>query len=130
MTIPFWCLLAALVLIYLPKIPLSMAMAKAPGGYDNKTPREQQAKLEGWGKRAAGAHANAFEAFGTFAAAVFVAHLGHGSEKWSSILSIAFVALRAVYPVLYIANIDKARSFVWGLGALCTVGLFLLPAFG
>lgn len=130
MTIPFWCLLIAAALIYLTKIPLSMAMAKAPGGYDNKTPREQQAKLDGWGKRAAGAHANGFEAFGMFAAGVFVAHLGHGSEKWSSILSIAFVVLRTAYPALYLANLDKARSSVWFLGLLCTVGLFLLPALG
>ena len=130
MTIPFWCLLVAAALIYVPRIPLSMAMARAPGGYDNENPREQQAKLEGWGRRAAGAHANAFEAFGMFAAAVFVAHLGHGSEKWSSILAVAFVAIRTVYPVLYLANLDKARSFVWFLGILCTVGLFLLPALG
>ena len=130
MTIPFWCLLAAAVLIYAIKIPLSMAMAKAPGGYDNKNPREQQAKLEGWGKRAAGAHANAFEAFGLFAAGVFVAHLGHASEKWSSVLAITFVVLRTAYPVLYMANIDKARSTVWGLGLLCTLGLFVLPVFG
>ena len=129
MTVPFWCLLISALLIYAPKIPLSLAMAKAPGGYDNRTPREQQAKLEGWGKRAAGAHANGFEAFGIFAAAVFVAHLGHGSEKWSSVLAIAFVIIRTVYPVLYIANVHVGRSLAWTLGLLCTLGLFLLPAF-
>lgn len=129
MTVPFWCLLISAVLIYATKIPLSMAMAKSAGGYDNKNPREQQAKLEGWGKRALGAHANAFEAFGFFAAAVFVAHLGHASEKWSNILAIAFVILRTAYPVLYIANVDKARSTVWGLAVSCTVALFVLPAF-
>lgn len=129
MTVPFWCLLIAAVLVYATKIPLSVAMARSAGGYDNKNPREQQARLEGWGKRAAGAHANAFEAFSVFAAAVFVAHLGHASEKWSAILAVAFVVLRTAYPVLYLANIDKARSMVWVLATLCSVGLFVLPAF-
>ena len=129
MTLPFWCLFVSALLIYATKVPLAMAMAKSPGGYDNKMPRDQQAKLEGWGKRAAAAHANGFEAFGIFAASVFVAHLGHGSEKWSGILAMGFVASRTVYPVLYIANIHVARSTVWTIGLACAGGLFLLPAF-
>ena len=129
MTLALACIPVALALVYATKVPLSIAMAKEPERYDNKNPREQQARLEGWGKRAAGAHANAFEAFSVFAAAVFVAHLGHASEKWSAILAVAFVVLRTVYPVLYLANIDKARSMVWVLATLCSVGLFVLPAF-
>ena len=63
MTTPFICVLVAYLLIYLPKLPLSAAMAKQPGGYDNKDPRGQQAKLDGWGARARAAHYNGFEAF-------------------------------------------------------------------
>jgi uncharacterized MAPEG superfamily protein len=129
MTIPFWCVVVAFLLIMASKGPLALAMKRSPGGYDNKHPREQQAKLEGWGKRAASAHANAFEAFAPFAAAVIIAHLGHADEKWSSILAIAFVMSRVVYPVLYLANIDKARSAVWGIGYFCTAALFVLPLF-
>ena len=35
-----------------------MAMAQLPEGYDDKNPRDQQARLSGWGKRALPAHAN------------------------------------------------------------------------
>jgi uncharacterized MAPEG superfamily protein len=128
MTVPFWCVAVAFLLIMAPKIPLSLAMARAPGGYDNKNPREQQQKLEGWGKRSAAAHANAFEAFAPFAAAVIVAHLAHADAKWSSIMAITFVVSRVVYNVMYIANLAWARSTVWTVGYLCTIGLFLLGA--
>ena len=49
------------------------------GGYNNHNPRDQQADLEGWGKRALSAHLYGFEGFAPFAAAVFVAHLAGGS---------------------------------------------------
>lgn len=127
MTTPFICVLLAYLLTYAPKIPLSMAMAKRPGGYNNKTPREQQAKVEGWGARARGAHYNGFEAFSGFAAAVFVAHLGGANDHRASILSIAFIVARTLYIGAYMADLDYLRSAVWGTGVLCTLALFVLP---
>jgi uncharacterized MAPEG superfamily protein len=126
MTIPFICVLVAFVLIYVPKVFLSVAMAKQPGGYDNKHPREQQAKLDGWGKRAHAAHLNTIEAFAPFAASVFVAHLSHANAHFSASLAIAFIGARVVYPFLYMANLDKIRSLVWGLGVAATLGLFVI----
>lgn len=128
MTTPFLCVLIAFLLIFLPKVPLSIAMAKQPGGYDNKRPREQQAKLEGWGARARAAHYNAFEAFPPFAAAVIVAHLGGaGSDHRATVLAVAFVVARALYVAAYLADLDYLRSAIWGIGLLCTVALFCLP---
>lgn len=130
MTTPFLCVLIAFVLIYVPKVPLSVAMARSPGGYDNKDPRAQQAKLEGMGARARGAHYNGFETFPPFAAAVFVAHLSGASDHRATILSVAFVVARALYVAAYLADLDYLRSAIWGIGVLCTVALFCLPWLG
>lgn len=130
MTTPFICVLIAFLLIYLPKVPLSMAMARQPGGYDNKRPREQQAKLEGWGARAKAAHYNAFEAFPPFAAAVVVAHIAGASDYRASVLSVAFVVARTLYVGAYLADLDYLRSAIWGIGLLCTIALFCLPWLG
>ncbi len=129
MTIALACIPIALALIYVPKIPLSVAMGRRPEGYDNKHPRDQQAQLTGWGRRALAAHQNAFEAFPPFAAGVLVATVGHADPKWTSILALTFVASRLIYPFLYLANIDKMRSLVWGVGLLSSFGLMLLPYF-
>lgn len=130
MSVSHLCVLLAFLSIYFPKIPLSVAMARAPGGYDNKHPREQQARLEGWGKRAAAAHANGFEAFPGFAIAIVLATLARADPWWTNALSVTFVVARYVYPILYIANVDKLRSLVWGVGFAATLGLFVLSLRG
>jgi uncharacterized MAPEG superfamily protein len=119
----------AFLLVYLPKVLTSVAMAKMPGGYDNKEPRAQQAKLAGWGARAQASHMNGFESFAPFAAAVLVATSAHADPKWTAILSITHVAARAVYPFVYVANLGTLRSAVWTLGFAATAGLFALPLF-
>jgi uncharacterized MAPEG superfamily protein len=129
MTIPFLCVLIAFLLIYLGKIPFAIAMNQMPGGYDNQNPRDQQAQLSGWGKRAFSAHQNSFEAFAPFAAAVIIAHLTHANPIWSARLSITFVVARIFYSIFYLANWDKLRSLIWLVGIFCTVGLFALPFF-
>ena len=126
-TIPLTCVFVAFLLIYLPKIPLSLAMAKEGKGYDNANPRAQQDRLTGWGLRAKNAHANAFESFPPFAAAVVVAHLAHADPKWMTILAVAYVAARAIYPFIYMANLATLRSLVWSIGFGATAGLFMLP---
>lgn len=127
MTTPFLCVLLAFLLAYAPKIPLSVAMARQPGGFDNKNPREQQGKLSGFGARARGAHYNGFEAFSGFAAAVFVAHLGGANDHRATILSIAFIVARCLYIAAYLADLDYLRSALWGTGLLATLALFALP---
>jgi uncharacterized MAPEG superfamily protein len=127
MTTPFWCVLAAWVLAYAPKIVSSVAMSRQPGGYDNKQPRAQQAKLSGWGARAHNAHLNGLENFAPFAAAVLVAHVGGGDPRRASLLAISYVVARTLYIVAYLADSDRLRSVLWTLGFLATAALFVLP---
>jgi uncharacterized MAPEG superfamily protein len=121
--------MAAFALIWLPRMFVLRAQIKAPGGLDNNNPRDQQAKLDGFGRRANAAHSNSFEAFAPFAAAVIVAHLSHADEHWSSILAIAFVGLRCVYIAAYMGDKASLRSGVWLLGLGATSALMLLGAF-
>jgi uncharacterized MAPEG superfamily protein len=130
MTTPLICILVAFLLIFLPKFPIAIAQARLPGGYDNKDPRAQQAALTGWGARARNAHANAFESFAPFAAAVLVAHLAHADPGWSAILALVHVGARTAYPFVYLANLGMLRSAVWTVGFAATVGLFILPLVG
>ena len=130
MTTPFLCVLIAFLLIYAPKLPIGVASARRPGGYDNKNPRRQQAELEGLGARAVAAHANGFEAFPAFAAAVIISHLTVGHDYRTSVLCIAFVVARALYIAAYLADQDYLRTALWGVGFLCTIVLFCLPMLG
>jgi uncharacterized MAPEG superfamily protein len=128
-TIPFWCVVAALALIYLPRLLVIRALVKLPGGLDNNNPRDQQAKLEGFGRRANAAHNNSIEAFAPFAAAVIIAHLSHANERWSSILAVAFIALRCLYVAAYLGDQASLRSCIWMGGLGTTAALMLLGAF-
>jgi len=69
MTILIYCAFVAMLLPFASKMPLAYAMNKA-GGYDNKNPRAQQDKLEGFGARAKAAHYNSYEALIMFSLAM------------------------------------------------------------
>jgi uncharacterized MAPEG superfamily protein len=127
MTIPFFCIFIAFLLNMISKAPVALAMARRPGGYDNKHPRDQEAALEGWGRRAFAAHLNGFEAFPAFAAAVVIAQISGADPVWSTRLAVAFVIARVFYTPLYIFDLDLLRSAVWTFGFMATCGLFLLP---
>lgn len=127
MSVPFLCILAAFLVVLASKIPVAVAMARQPGGYDNHHPRDQQAVLQGWGRRALAAHLNGFEAFPAFAAAVLVAVLAGADPLWTTRLAVLFVAARALYVALYILDLSSLRSLVWSVGFGATVALFVLP---
>lgn len=127
MTIPFVCILVAWLMAYVPKIPLSVVMARQPEGYDNRYPRAQQDKLQGFGARARGAHYNSFEVFPPFAAAVVIAHLGGADVGHMTMLSIGFVVSRALYILAYLMDAGHVRSGLWALGMFAIGGLFVLP---
>ncbi len=129
-SIPLLCLPIGFALVYLPKIPLSMAMAREAGGYDNKNPRDQQAKLTGWGRRAAAAHANGFESFPPFAAGVLAVTVTGANPSLSAILSITYVVARALYAAAYVGGVAPARSLIWTVGFGSSVALMVLPLLG
>lgn len=126
MTIPILCLLIAALLIVISKAPVAVAMARLDGRYDNRNPRAQQARLEGFGARALAAHQNTIEAFPVFAAGVLAALWAGADGLWTSALCVAFIVARVCYLLLYWYDWDKVRSLVWGVGLLSSLALMAL----
>ncbi len=118
------CVPATLLLTYALRIPVAMGQANLPGGYDNRTPRAAQAKLEGLPARANAAHQNGFEAFMAFAAAVALAQgVGMSSAPIVTVLALTHLAARVVYTAAYLADWATSRSIAWFLGFLATLGI-------
>jgi uncharacterized MAPEG superfamily protein len=100
--------------------------AKGRASYDNRAPRDYLAKLEGWRRRAAAAHQNAWEALALFTAALVVAwHDGANATRVDQ-LATAFVAIRVLHGIVYVANWAALRSLVWFAGMVCIVWLFFV----
>ena len=135
MTIALACIPIAFVLIYLAKLPVSVAMHRqglkeGKPGYDNRHPRDQQARLEGWGKRAAAAHYNGFETFPAFAVAVLLCQVTQTDPWWTNVLAITYCASRLAYIALYVGDVHWARSSMWFVGFAAILGLYTLPLLG
>jgi uncharacterized MAPEG superfamily protein len=124
MTSAYWCVLVA---AYLPIV--WTAAAKFSGrefaGAGNRAPREFLERLSGWRKRAHWAQLNGFESFPPFAAAVIIAQLRHVPQARIDTLAIAFVVLRALHGIFYIADRASLRSLVWFGAVGCVVALFI-----
>ncbi len=129
MTIAAWCLVAAFVLIYLPRGAAIRGAIRQDGDYDISNPRAQQARLQGSAARAQAAHLNMVEAFGPFAAAVLLDHLFAVDVFWRDTLAVVFVAARILYIPAYVRDWGYGRTAIWAVGLLATLALFLLPAF-
>jgi len=126
MNLPVVSLLAAMVLPYLwasASIPLRI---KQHGKLDNNHPREQQLKSTGAALRAQGASANAFEALGVYGPAVVVQQVLAPTAALASTLAIAWIVVRVLHGVLYIANVAPVRSIMWLAGFACAIGQVLL----
>lgn len=129
MTTPLWCLAIVAFLPYPLAFLGGYFKTRQFGRADNKHPRQQAALLEGAGARAVAAQSNAWEALGTFTAVQVVLHLANPEAARGSTaanLSLVFLATRLAHPVLYLANIDLARSAVFLVGIVCLVWLAVL----
>ncbi|HEY1534332.1 MAG TPA: MAPEG family protein [Polyangiaceae bacterium] len=129
MTIPFWCLFAA---VLLPYVWFSFAApfraAQFGKALDLRTPRLQDPALAGRAARAQGAHQNSLEALAYFAPAVLVAHLAHADAAWSARLSVAFIVFRLVHGAVYMGDRPPLRTAFFALGLLTSLALFVLAA--
>ena len=123
MTIAYWCVLAAALLPYVFTL-----VAKSAGRYNNYAPREFLEKQQGMHKRAHWVQLNSFEAFPAFAAAVIIAHLSGADQGRIDTLAMAFIAIRIVYGITYLANMAMLRSAVWRAGILTVVAIFTAGA--
>jgi uncharacterized MAPEG superfamily protein len=127
MTIANWCVLLACLL---PVITVGLAKASGSrtspkeGGYNNNRPRDWEATLTGWQKRAVAAQNNSFEALPLFIAAVLLAQQAHGDQSRIDLLAIAFIAIRIAYVAAYITNRGLIRSLIWSAGVGVSIAIF------
>jgi uncharacterized MAPEG superfamily protein len=119
----YWMVLAAAALPY-----ACTAYAKQ-GTVDNRAPRLYAETLTGARRRADWAQRNHFEVFPTFAVGVIIASIAGASHMIVNWLAAAFVGLRILYSVAYIADRATARSILFILGSICVLGLFLAAGF-
>jgi uncharacterized MAPEG superfamily protein len=124
MTTAYWCVLVAALMPF-----LFTGIAKFSGpGFNNRTPRDFQDRLDGMRKRAHWAHLNSFEAFPPFAAAVIIAHQLGAAQGRVDLLAVVFILARLAYGALYMADLATLRSLAWVVGLGCVVGLFAIAA--
>jgi uncharacterized MAPEG superfamily protein len=128
MTVPFWCLLVAIVIPYVLSSLGGAARVRQFGKLDNKNPRAQAAALEGAGARIQAAQANAWEALPVFGLSVLVAHIAGADPGTSANLSLGFIVCRVLHAVFYVANVDVGRSVAFLGGFACCIGLFVAAA--
>lgn len=126
MTILIVCLLIAVVLPYLAKLPVGYAMQKAKGGYNNHLPREQQASLQGFGARAVAAHQNCFESLTVFTAAVLTALVTNHVSTTVQTLAIVYIVSRFIYIGFYLMDWASLRSTIWFIGLVCCISMMWL----
>lgn len=105
-------------------MPLAVAMHRA-GGYDNKNPREQQAKLKGFGERALAAHQNAFESLIVFAIAILLAIATGTINETVQFLAVVHIVFRVIYNILYLLNKATLRSLSWAVAIGCSFAIML-----
>jgi uncharacterized MAPEG superfamily protein len=125
MTTLIICLLIAVLLPYLAKIPLAYAMNKA-GGYDNNYPREQQARLEGFGARALAAHLNSFESLSIFSAAALTALATQHITATIELLAVVYVVARVLYHFCYLMDLSTLRSLLWFISLISCISILVL----
>ena len=104
-------------------------IAKFAGAFkvsDNKNPREFLAKTTGLAARANAVQQNSFESLPLFIAAILMAEYMVVPQSIIMLLGIAYLALRLIYGICYLANIATLRSIIWFLSMACPIYLLIL----
>ena len=104
----------------------SFGKPRREGGFDNHSPRQWLAGLQGWQARAHAAQLNSFEALPLFIAGVLVAQQHHAAQHTVDALASAFIVLRIGFIWAYITDRANLRSVVWTLGLGCCVAQFFV----
>ncbi|TCH63859.1 MAPEG family protein [Acinetobacter sp. ANC 4862] len=95
-------------------------------GRDNQNPRDFLAKTTGLAARANAVQQNSFESLPLFIAAILMAEYMVVPQTVIMTFGIAYIVLRIVYGICYLANWATLRSIVWALSLLCPIFLLLL----
>ena len=126
MTTALWCLVIVLV------FPLVLAgvggyfRVRQLGSLDNKNPRVQALELRDVAARAYAAQQNAWEALAMFSGAIIIAHVAGVEPGQLATPAVIFVVARILHAVMYIANLDLARTGVFVVGLGCMVRMLWL----
>lgn len=103
-------------------------LAKVLGGFkaeDNQNPREFLANTTGLAARANAAQQNSFESLPLFIASVLMAEYLVVAQDIIMMFGIAYIVLRVVYGICYLANWSTLRSVVWALSMACPILLLI-----
>lgn len=104
-------------------------IAKSAGGFkvkDNQDPRAFLAATQGLAARAHAAQQNSFESLPLFIASILVAEYMVLPQIIVMTFGIAYLVLRVIYGLCYLANWATLRSIIWLLSLLCPIILLLL----
>ena len=104
-------------------------IAKKTAGFkakDNQHPRDFLAKTTGLAARANAAQQNSFESLPLFIAAILMAEYMVISQTVIMTFGMAYIVLRILYGICYLANWATLRSIVWLLSLLCPILLLIL----
>ena len=124
MTLAEWMVFGAVLLFLLTVAPVKAIRHKT---FDNSNPRDPSFYKPGISSRALGAHINGIETFPFFAVAVLLAEFRGGPQHLVDVLAVAFVAVRMVFILAYLANWPTTRTLLWNLGFLVNTAIFLMP---
>ncbi|MEX1324204.1 MAG: MAPEG family protein [Synechococcaceae cyanobacterium] len=133
---PFaWSLLLSSAVVVFSTVPLGAARSQADFQMaDLAAPRAMFERLPAWGKRAAWAHQNCFEAFTLHAPAALLcllAGVGAGGEGAPLAVTAAQAAawlhpaLRLAYIGAYLGNVPPLRGLCWAGGLVCSGLLYV-----
>ncbi|MDQ8952645.1 MAPEG family protein [Acinetobacter rudis] len=103
-------------------------LAKAFGGFkltDNQNPRGFLANTTGLAARANAVQQNSFESLPLFIASVLLAEYMVIPQFMIMMLGIAYIVLRILYGICYLANWSSLRSVVWALSMICPIWLLI-----
>lgn len=123
MTLAYWCVFASILMPTAFTLIAKMT-SKDYGFKANHHPREFLESLDGFRKRAHWVQLNTFESIPAFMAAVIIAHQQGGEQSQIDMLAIAYIGLRVLYGVLYIADMALLRSLVWTAALLTVLAQF------
>ena len=124
MAIALWTLLLA---VLMPIVCAGVAKA-GPGRYDNRNPRDWQAKQQGYRARAYAAQQNSWEALAVYVAALVAAFIGNVPLETLGLISAIFAVSRVAYLACYLADLATLRSLVWLVGFGSCVCLIVMGA--
>ncbi len=119
---PFaWSLLLAAAVVVFSTVPLGAARSRSNFTMaDMAAPRAMFDRLPAWGKRAAWAHQNCFEAFTLHAPAALLCLLAGVGGPVAIAAAWLHPALRLAYIGAYVGNIPPLRGLCWAGGLTCS----------